>query len=79
MKVQAKYEVLKLKGKHQLLVYAYDVFMLDGSIHSIKKNTEALLVASKEIKLLFLKSGSIRWNILSLKVISAHHLTLSQL
>jgi hypothetical protein len=47
-RVQAKQEVLKLNGTHQLLVYA-DVSILGRSIHAIKKNTEALLVASKEI------------------------------
>jgi len=30
------------------LVYADDVSMLGRSIHTVKKNTEALLVASKE-------------------------------
>jgi hypothetical protein len=40
---------LKLNGTHQLLVYADDV--LGRSIHTIKKNTEALVVASKEIGL----------------------------
>jgi len=33
-----------LNGPHQLLVYA-DVYVLGGSIHCIKKNTEALVVA----------------------------------
>jgi len=39
---------LKLNGKHQLQVYANDVNKLGGSVHTIKKNTEALVVASKE-------------------------------
>jgi hypothetical protein len=40
---------LKLSGTHQLLVYADVVNVLVGSIHTIKKNAEALVVASKEI------------------------------
>jgi len=39
---------LKLNGKHQLLVYADDINILEGSVHTIKKNAEALVVASKE-------------------------------
>ena len=38
----------KIKGTYQLLVYADDVNKLGGSVHSIKKHTEALLVDSKE-------------------------------
>jgi hypothetical protein len=38
---------LKLKGTHHLLVYADDN-ILGGSIHSIKKNAEDLVLASKE-------------------------------
>jgi len=30
------------------LVYADDVNILEGSVHTIEKNTEALVVASKE-------------------------------
>ena len=40
--------VLKLNDTHQLLVYANDVNILGWSIHSIKKKTESLVVASKE-------------------------------
>jgi hypothetical protein len=39
---------LKLNGTYQLLVYADDVTMLDGSIDTIKKNPESLVVTSKE-------------------------------
>jgi hypothetical protein len=37
-----------INATHQLLVYADDVNILGGNIHAIKKNTEALVVASKE-------------------------------
>jgi hypothetical protein len=50
-KVQANQEGFKLNGTHQLLVYADDVNILDGSVHAIENNTEALVVASKEIGL----------------------------
>jgi len=39
---------LKLNGIRQLLVYADDVNILGGSVHTIKKNAEALVLASKE-------------------------------
>jgi hypothetical protein len=39
---------LKLNCTHQLLVYVDDVNTLGGSIHTIKKNAEALVAASKE-------------------------------
>jgi hypothetical protein len=42
---------LKLKVTHQHLVYADDFNTLGGSVHTIKKNTDALLVGSKEIGL----------------------------
>jgi len=42
---------LKLNGTHQFLVYADDVNILGGRVHTIKKNREALVVASKEIGL----------------------------
>ena len=50
-RVQENQDGLKLNGIHQLLVYTYDVIMLGRSIHTIEKNTEALVVASKEFGL----------------------------
>ena len=47
-RVQENQDGLKLNGKHWLLVYADDVNILEGSIHTIKENTEALVVTSKE-------------------------------
>jgi hypothetical protein len=50
-RVQAIMEGLMLNDTHQLLVYAGDVDILGGRMQIIKKNTEALVVASKEIDL----------------------------
>jgi hypothetical protein len=45
---QANQKGLKLNGTHQLLVYADDVNVLGGSVHTTKKNTEASVVASND-------------------------------
>jgi hypothetical protein len=50
-RVQANQLGLKLNAPRQLLVYGGDVNILGGSIHTIKKNTEALIIVSKEIGL----------------------------
>ena len=42
---------MKLNGTHQLLDYADGVNILGGNVLTIKKNTEALVVASREIGL----------------------------
>jgi hypothetical protein len=47
-RVQANQEGLKLDGTHQLLLYIDDVNILSKSIHTIRKNIEALLIATKE-------------------------------
>ena len=41
----------KLNGTQQLLVYAEDVYILGGSEHTIKKNTQALVIHGKRIGL----------------------------
>jgi len=46
-RVQVNQDVMNLNGKQQLLVHADDI-TLGRSIHTVKKNTEALVVASKE-------------------------------
>ena len=50
-RVQVHQDGLKLNGKHQLLVYVDDVNILGGSVHTVKENAEALVVATKEIGL----------------------------
>jgi hypothetical protein len=49
-KVKENQVGLKLNGTHQLLVYA-DVILLGDNIVTIKKNTQTLIGASKEIDL----------------------------
>jgi hypothetical protein len=50
-RVQVIQDGLKLNGTHQLVVYAHNVNILGGSVHTVNENAEALLVASKEIRL----------------------------
>jgi len=50
-RAQVNQNVLKLKGTDQALVYADDVNTLSGSLRTIKKITEALVVASHDIGL----------------------------
>jgi len=45
-RVQVNQDSLKWYGTHQLLVYADGVNVLGGTVHSIKENAEALIVAS---------------------------------
>jgi hypothetical protein len=48
-RVQVNQDSLKLNGTHQLLVYADNVNILGGSIHTVKKKANAVLVAVMEI------------------------------
>ena len=42
---------MKLNGTYRVLVYADDVNILGGNVHTVKENAETLVVASKEIGL----------------------------
>ena len=46
--VQVKQDDLKLNVTHQLLAYTDDINMLGGSVHTVKENAEAFVVASVE-------------------------------
>jgi hypothetical protein len=48
-RVHMNQDGLKLDDTYQLLVYTDDVNILGGSVHVMKKNTDALVVAIKEI------------------------------
>jgi hypothetical protein len=50
-RVQVNQDGLKLNGTYQFLAYADDVNILGGNVHVVKKNTEALVAATKEIGL----------------------------
>ena len=39
---------MKINGTHQLPVYVNDVNILGGSVHTINKNRDALVVVTKE-------------------------------
>jgi hypothetical protein len=45
-RVQVNQDELKLNGAHQHLAYADDANVLGGSVHTMKKNAEASVVAS---------------------------------
>ena len=47
-RVQVNHDYLKLNGTHKLLLDDNDVNILATSVSAVKKNTEALLVGSKE-------------------------------
>ena len=47
-RVQVNQDGLKLNGTHRLLAYVDNVNILGGSVHTVTKNAEALVVASKE-------------------------------
>ena len=49
--VHVNQDGLKLNGTHQILTYADGVNILGGRARTVKKNAEALVVATKEIGL----------------------------
>ena len=50
-RVQVNQDGFELNSTPQILVYADNVNILGGSVHTTQKNTEALVVASKQIGL----------------------------
>jgi hypothetical protein len=50
-RVQVNQDGLKLNGTDQLLVYADDVNIIGGSVHTVEKTQNLLVDASKEIGL----------------------------
>ena len=50
-RVEANQDGSKLNGTHQVLIYDDDDNIFGGSVHILKKHTEALLVGTKEIGL----------------------------
>ena len=51
LKFQVNQDGLKLNGRHQLLVHDNDVNIKGRRVYIVKKNTESLVIASKEIRL----------------------------
>jgi hypothetical protein len=47
-RVQVNQVRLKLNGTYQILVHTHDANIFGGSIHTVRKNTKALVVASTE-------------------------------
>jgi sorting nexin-29 len=64
-KVQVNQDGLKLNGTHQILGYADDVNILGRSVHTVKKNAEALVAAVKEIGL-YLNVDKTKYVVMSL-------------
>jgi hypothetical protein len=50
-RVQVNQDGLKLNGTYQLIIHAHGTNITGGSIHIIRENKEALVIASKEIGL----------------------------
>jgi len=50
-RVQVNQDGFELNGTHQLLVYADDVNILGGSVHTLQENAETLVAATREIGL----------------------------
>ena len=48
-KAQENQKGLKFNGTLQLVVYADDVILLDGTINTVKRDTEKLFVTNREV------------------------------
>jgi hypothetical protein len=63
-RVQINQDGLKLKGTHKRLAYIDDINILGGSVRTVKKNIEALVVASKE-KVLEINADKTKYMVMS--------------
>ena len=68
MSVQVNQDGLKINGTHQLLVYADDVNIVGGGIHTLKENAEALLAATREIGLEVSADKTKSWSCLEIRM-----------
>ena len=66
-RVQVNQDGIKLNGTHQLLDYDDDIYILGSSVHTIKKNAEALVVASKKTGL-EVNAGKTTWSCLEIRM-----------
>jgi len=66
-KIQVNKYGLKLNVTHQLLIYA-DVNILGGSLYTVKKNTEYLVVVSEEIGLELNVDNLSTWSCLEIRM-----------
>ena len=48
MRVQVIQDGLKINGTHHFLAYVDDVNIMGRSVHTVKKNAETLVAATKE-------------------------------
>ena len=64
-RVRVNQDVLKLNGTHKLLVYDDSVNILEGNVHTIKKNAEAFVYASEETGLEEVNAGKTKYMTMS--------------
>ena len=67
-RAQVNQDGVTSNGTCQFLVYADDVNILGGSVDTIKKNTEALVVASKETGLEVMLIKLSKWSCLEIRM-----------
>jgi len=66
-KIQVNQYGLKLNVTHQLLIYV-DVNILGGSVYTVKKNTESLVVVSEETELELNVGNLSTWSCLEIRM-----------
>jgi len=67
-RVQVNQDGLKLNGTYQVLAYADDVNILEGSICNLNENAEPLLAATREIGLEVSADKTNTWSCLEIRM-----------